>query len=449
MKPFFNLSSLLFTLCLTLSLCLFVSLSLLSCSEGTTPFPLPVISLSALDAGVTEVLLEVKVDNSRGSPQVSVERDGTEIRRLACADDSLFYDENLLPDQNYSYRAFLLEQGEKVYGTPEVRITTMDSTSHDFEWEIFNFGGQGASCTFYDVAIINENDIWAVGEIHTEDTGRYDSLGNWLDPYNAVHWDGINWELKRIYYIESGNKFWQSIPSIYAFNDGKIFFGNFTLWDNSQFISIKLNISFPSQSKKTWGRASDDFYIVGVEGLVAHYNGHIWKSITSVTDLPMRDIWGSKNSRTGQTEILCTASSPFEIIGKRVIQIENYTAKSLSDSGISDWVSSVWFMAGRKYYVAGSGIYVKNRLADAKWNNVSKGISNYYIHSIRGNDINDIFAGGGYGEILHFNGISWKSFFNETKLGYGNYYALDIKDNIVAAVGSDYRAAVIIIGKRN
>ena len=46
------------------------------------------------------------------------------------------------------------------------------------------------------IANIDENNIWAVGEIY-----MLDSLGN-HDPhaYNAVHWDGLNWEMLRIFF---------------------------------------------------------------------------------------------------------------------------------------------------------------------------------------------------------------------------------------------------------
>jgi len=68
-----------------------------------------------------------------------------------------------------------------------------DTTSHNFKWQKFTFG-QHSSSALYDVAIIDENNIWAVGEIYTNDT-----LGN-PDPYayNALHWDGIKWEVKKI-----------------------------------------------------------------------------------------------------------------------------------------------------------------------------------------------------------------------------------------------------------
>ncbi len=53
----------------------------------------------------------------------------------------------------------------------------------------------------YDVAIIDENNIWAVGEIYMND-----SLGN-PDPkrYNAIHWDGTKLGInKNITYTLSG-----------------------------------------------------------------------------------------------------------------------------------------------------------------------------------------------------------------------------------------------------
>jgi hypothetical protein len=402
------------------------------------------------------VALEVTISNSGQSRQILVERDGQEIKRISCSGDSLFYDENLLPNQSYSYKSFLLDQGKKVYGTEDINITTMDTTSHDFEWQAFSFGGQGGSSTFYDVAIINENDIWAVGEIYTEETSQYDSLGNWIEPYNAVHWNGQSWELERIYVEYRGIPTWAPLEGIFSFNSDEVVFSSglpylplenhwriYHLWEMGILENDDGGVN------RVWGISLAKLYFVGKLGTIVSYNSNIWLEIESEIDLPIKNIWGSKNNRSGQYEVLCVASSPFEKIGKKILQIENYTVKTLSDSGISDWVSSVWFSAGRIYYVAGSGIYEKHRLSDKKWQNVSQEISNYYIHSIRGNDVNDIVAVGGYGEILHFDGSQWKSFYDQTQLGYGNYYAVDIKDNITIAVGSNLGQAVIIIGRRH
>ena len=53
----------------------------------------------------------------------------------------------------------------------ELTVTTMDTTSHNFTWQSWTFGDIGSS-VLYDVAIINENNIWAVGEINIADTSK-------------------------------------------------------------------------------------------------------------------------------------------------------------------------------------------------------------------------------------------------------------------------------------
>ncbi|MDZ7767256.1 MAG: hypothetical protein U5K00_23050 [Melioribacteraceae bacterium] len=93
-----------------------------------------------------------------------------------------------LPSQSYSYRAVINDTV-----TSEATAVTMDTTSHDFTYEIFEFGEHGNSI-LRDVAIIDENNIWAVGAIYLKDsTGANDSKA-----YNAVHWDGSEWKHSRI-----------------------------------------------------------------------------------------------------------------------------------------------------------------------------------------------------------------------------------------------------------
>jgi len=56
----------------------------------------------------------------------------------------------------------------------------LDTTSHYVEWMIDTLGVQGGDNWLMDAAIIDENNIWVVGELHT------DSLG-----YSAVSYIGI------------------------------------------------------------------------------------------------------------------------------------------------------------------------------------------------------------------------------------------------------------------
>jgi phosphoribosylaminoimidazole (AIR) synthetase len=91
---------------------------------------------------------------------------------------------------------------------------------------------------------------------------------------------------------------------------------------------------------------------------------------------------------------------------------------------------------------------MKNGLDDEKWKTIHNEITKYYIYKIRGTGLNNIAAVGGFGEVIHFNGNTWESFIAMTKLGYGSYYSVSIKNNVIAAVGQDSPKAVIIIGRR-
>jgi len=85
-------------------------------------------------------------------------------------------------------------------------------------------------------------------------------------------------------------------------------------------------------------------------------------------------------------------------------------------------LSSVWFRPNRKYYAVGSGIYQKYNLTDAVWKDDSLGrITNYHVNKIRANDINDVFVVGAFGEVLHFNGVRWKSYLSELGVLSGSY----------------------------
>ncbi|MCK6615173.1 MAG: glucosyl transferase, partial [Ignavibacteriaceae bacterium] len=166
-----------------------------SCSEPASPYGQTDITLTALDASCTEVWLELKFSNLAQPANVAIQKDGKDYHRILSLNrDTLLVFEDLEPSTNYSFRAIIRYEGKDDKISNTVQVRTMDTTSHSFTWETFTFG-EHSSSTLYDVAIIDENNIWAVGEIYMKD-----SLGN-PDPnaYNAVHWDGTNWELKKIY----------------------------------------------------------------------------------------------------------------------------------------------------------------------------------------------------------------------------------------------------------
>ena len=75
-------------------------------------------------------------------------------------------------------------------------------------------------------------------------------------------------------------------------------------------------------------------------------------------------------------------------------------------------------------------------------------MTGYTIDAVRGNALNDVFMCGAYGEFLHFNGVSWRSYISQTGIDDGAYGGLAVHGNTVIAVGEEAPQAVILMGKR-
>ncbi len=430
---------------------LFLILLIQSCS---TTEPIPVnenIKITEIDAAVIEAYLNIQVENPSFDREVVIERNGqTVISFTASKTDTAITDTGLTENTVYKYKAKLQENGKVIGESNEVSVTTMQPTSHNFTWEKYTFGGGGGSSVLTDVAIIDENNIWAVGEIYMKD-----SMGNdELHPYNAVRWDGTKWELKRIFfYTICGQQDRSPYPakSIFAFNENDIWISagdQIARWDgNTEMTVMCLPTSF--YINKLWGSSSNSVYAVGDNGNIAFYNGSSWRKIDSGTNIDIHDIWGEVDNTTGKTTILAVASLQFSGNAIELLQIDENSVTKLNTSSLSLNLSSIWFDLGKQYYVVGDGIFQKRVLNEEVWKNKPLDFTSYYTFAIRGNSYNDIFVVGGFGEILHYNGKNWKSYYESTKLVYGNYYSVAVRGNIAVAVGQDGDNAVITIGKRN
>ncbi|QOJ30336.1 MAG: glucosyl transferase [Ignavibacteriales bacterium] len=398
-----------------------ITLSSYSCSEPASQYGLTEITLEALDASCTEVWLELKFNNLTQLANVAIQKDGKDYHRILSLNrDTLLVFEDLEPSTNNSFRAIIRYDGndDKISNTAEVR--TMDTTSHNFTWETFTFGEVGSS-SLYDVAIIDENNICAVGEIYMKD-----SLGN-PDPnaYNAVHWDGSRWELRRIPFYYNGHPIFVVIRAIFAFNANDIWFGGGVRWDGVTFKHVPMNISFPSYVNKIWGSSSGNIYIVGNSGNIAHYNGTSWKKIESGTTLHINDVWGDYNTMSKKWEIHCVGSNQFIDEGRTLLSIEENKATPINDSGLSWALNSIWFKTRRKYIIGGDGLYISASTSEVWKRDISQ--PPYYKTAVRANGLNDIFVVGAFGLILHYNGSTWHSYLPETYLNNGAYGRVAVK----------------------
>ncbi len=419
----------------------------ISCSTTEPPIPpeetKPTLTLELDDVSCVEAWLQLKTKDLTLPAELTLKQYNpsgdsvTQTFSLSTA-DTLLYIDSLLPNQSYSFQVSSIEHQVSSIKQP---ITTMDTTSHNFTFQSWMFGTIGSS-VLYDVAIIDENNIWAVGEIMIADTSQ-----NGYTIYNAVHWDGNDWELKQIPYTYNGQTFYNGIRAIFAFNENDIWFGtgNMTHWNGTQFLSIYIGMGM--SINKIWGSSSNDLYVVGNSGKIAHYNGTNWHRIESGTTLEFMDIYGANNSKTGNQEIIAVSTQNLPL-DKAIFRIDENTATQISSTPIQWELFSCWFVPNRHYYVVGSGIYEKSNLAGSNWKNEPLDITRYGTSRIRGSELNDVFVVGAFGEILHYNGFGWKSFLQELGTFNGSYGSLDIKGNLVAITGFESAQAKITIGNR-
>ncbi|NPV11234.1 MAG: glucosyl transferase [Ignavibacteria bacterium] len=400
------------------------------------------------DASCTEAWFNLKINDLQFPVRVDLYKDNFLNKSLNVfgSTDTTFYIEDLLPKKKYEVYVKVKSNNGEELTSERINFETMDTTSHNFSWQSWEFGTIGSS-TLYDVAIIDENDIWAVGEINIADTSI-----NGYTTYNAVHWDGTKWELKRIYtYSKCSSIDYAPLRSIYAFASNKIVVtsgGGMWWFDGNRWIAeCSINPLLTGAINKLWGSSSEDLYAVGNNGNIVHWDGVRWTRIESGTDLQFLDIYGASCPKTGELTILavCTRNNP---LGKGIYKIAGNTSTEISYYPIQWELWSVWFVPNRHYYVVGSGIYEKITLSDSFWKNGPLDITHYATTCIRGNGLNDVFIVGAFGELLHFNGFRWKSFIDQLGWFNGSYTSVAVNDNLVCVVGGNMQKAKVLIGKK-
>ncbi|WP_304043056.1 hypothetical protein [Ignavibacterium album] len=278
------------------------------CKQSTEPKLEAQLKLELEDASCTEAWIKLSATNLQSPATINLLKDGSVTQTISLwrDADTVLYVDSLLPNQTYRFKSIVQSSNQQIItSSNELTVTTMDTTSHNFTWQIWEFGTTGSS-TLYDVAIIDENDIWAVGEINIADSSI-----NGYTTYNAVHWDGTKWELKKI----GGQGGW-ACHTVFAFSASDIWFEGNIHWNGSTY-TAHMN-GWPLmpngdgwQVNKMWGSSSEDLYAVGNNGNIAHWDGRKWTKIESGTTTNINDIWGATNSTDNNLLVLCTVSSRY------------------------------------------------------------------------------------------------------------------------------------------
>src|SRR5690606_9294777 len=131
---------------------------------------------------------------------------------------------------------------------------------------------------------------------------------------------------------------------------------------------------------------------------------------------------------------------------KKIVRIKDQTVETLPDSGLADYLSTIWFISGRKYCIGGQGYYQSNTFGPVWERDNTK--PPVHITSIRGAGLNDIVLGGSFGLLMHYNGVNWMNYAYIAASYFDVISEVAIKGNTIIAAGFKGSKAVVMIGKR-
>jgi hypothetical protein len=338
-----------------------------------------------------------------------------------------------------------------------------DTTSHDFAWTIDTIGIYPSY--LMDIAMIDETGIWAVGEIHTSETDKFDSLSKWIPLFNAVHWGGQQWELIRIpVKIYNTNSFViGELQAVHAFdsNDvwvttgGEVIRFDGSSWGSWEFLFDDINDTTFGGVKKFWGTSSSDLWCVSKTGNIFHYDGITWQKLSSGTNIDLYDVWGSPEGGViwacGLTDFVGTIL--LKITGTNVEKVyeDNDNWSNIRQDTLSGVLTSIWTNDPAVVYIMShAGMYLAS--SDTRGDATRIWLNDDYLPGfpriMRGQSKNDIFTGGDFSMIAHYNGKSWK-IFSELQ-GRIRTRGVAIKENLVVAAGAELNSgrAIILRGER-
>ena len=361
----------------------------------------------------------------------------------------------------FSFLLCLLLTGSRCKSPTEPeKPTGSDTTSHNFIWQVDTIGYRNT--TLNDGVIINENDIWVVGEIYPDSASYKNGIA-----YGVAHWDGSNWTTKRVPVKSS----WSSDyiinlqpQSICPLNDKEFMLGGAHIYDGEKVTKSFWLINYEGnpdpnpvfeigqRPTKLFKTSAGEVYCYGSRGALGYFTGSSWVKIPTNTDLDIVDMHGDYNPKTGEYELLALASRSLQKEGNLLLKVSNQTAVPILAMGLDDYSKDMlWFHQGGDYWIVGAGSFYKKSITDSLWKKREDyPSSNWYVADVNGTDSSNLFMTLHDGHLLHYNGSTWKDFKNDLNLSGLAVGKIIIQNDLVIIIGREFSAnsrGIIIRGK--
>lgn len=290
-----------------------------------------------------------------------------------------------------------------------------DTTSHNFQITVDTIGNAGS--ILWDVAIVNDTNIWVVGDITKY---PYDSQERW----NAAQWDGKKWNKKRILLKQFNEVLWPNIIyTTFITPDNELWVVGSGSWAKTKIGEENWTTDYFREGtgkgsiSKIWGTSSSNLYFVGSNGSITYYDGENFTLVDSGTDVSLTDIYGTPDGKEvwacgydqlSKSGLVRKSGNKFELIW--------YGEPGNEKPPYGRHLSSLWTDGREEFRLSGAGKSYRQSFKDLskcytdsiKTNTGTEAL--YFggrIERIRGNASNDVFAVGIRGIISHWNGSNW------------------------------------------
>jgi len=435
-----------------------------SCNT-TGPGPTRDVELSVSDVSCTEAWLNLTVNNLTSNTKVQLVRNSSVVNTInITSHDTTLYDDSLSPNKTYNYQVIELQNGTAAAKSEMITAKTMDTTSNNFTWQFYILGNYltGNSSKLYDIAIINDTDAWAVGEIYEND-----STGT----YNSEHWNGLSWRPLKIMFPlcdTSGNiqnSWTYPTRGIFAISFNNIWFcsgGSLAHWNGKNFEEMCMSLGYGNRNlTRLWGN-NNQIYLTGTNGFIAQYSNNIWQNTKTGTTEDLFDIYSNDgktiyasggNFNTYDGVLLKGENNRWQIVNEGKIINPN----ELFHPYFAGLAKTVWVSNTNTVYFGGNLLYrykfgQYQLMKSLQGNYINGDVNGEYfgfISQVRGTADNDIFLVGEGNTIRHFNGVRWQQL--GMPYNYSSSYtwlSLSVKNNLVIVVGYSSTNAIIMKIKR-
>jgi hypothetical protein len=414
---------------------LFIFLQL-SCQNPTSPSYN--LTLTKLDVSCTETWLNLNVSDISLPASIIITKNGNSFLTLnLTVRDTVIYDNSLSPNKSYSYQVEY-KGGLAIQKSELATVKTLDTTSNNYTWQKTVIGE--FQSTLYDVWGTDENNVYATGTIILNGQS-----------YGMLHYNGTQWQP----IADAGGE------AIYGFNKddiwcagGGVFHYDGTSWKeldrkstNGQGIPLDTVLFNHSPYDAIWGSSSSDLFLASKrsqnKATIIHWNGSK-AAVVLNKDLPytfnFNDIYG-------------TSDNNIWAVG---VEGDSYNSDLAFHYDGTEWqedisnplqsFSTVFVPTPYLSLFGGIGVEIKKY---NKWENMNCP-EEYFIGKLRGNGVNDFFAVGDWGTVVHYNGVSWHYYKELYNSGGAQNFGVYETSNKVFIVGRNENgiSANIIIGTK-